>query len=448
MHNKTILIIEADQSLSQFAADILTANGYKVIICSDVLSSVATLSSEPLSLVLLNVIANNKINTVDVTFTTKAITVATNAHGRANFTTQEFNVSARKEAIMAIQQVKPELPIIMITKYADFADTKKLIKLGVVDYLLTPYLPEALLNLVKRHAISVVTSAQRPVAESKVMKKILTAALRVAKSNVKILICGEQGVGKTILARCIHVGSEYCSGAFIEVNCAAHNEERLKYILFGCRVKDSVGIWQNVPGKFELASGGTLLLTEITALSPKLQSMLVGVLQEKIVTIIEGNRVVPLKCRIIATSSKDLRQEVIANNFNEDLYFALSVYSIHLPPLAARKEDIIPLANNILRDYAKKLGRQQPIIGKEAQKFLLRKTWRYNIDELKQLMYQALQVTSGEEIELKTLTSLEFDELSMVANQKPVKDGIAQQQNLVKSVEITQQRSDGGGTAS
>jgi two-component system response regulator FlrC len=219
-------------------------------------------------------------------------------------------------------------------------------------------------------------------------------AQRVAMTRAPILITGETGTGKEMMARYIHRFSADAAAPFVAVNCAAIPEQMLESILFGHEKGSFTGAVSAQPGKFELANGGTLLLDEIGELPLGLQAKLLRVLQEQRVERLGGRREIALDVRIIAATNRDLQQEVAAGRFRADLMFRLDVLPLHISPLRERKEDVLPLARRFIRQYAPH-EQCHDLLTAEACQALLGHDWPGNVRELENTLQRALVLRNG-----------------------------------------------------
>jgi len=245
--------------------------------------------------------------------------------------------------------------------------------------------------------------APQPVAESLAMREALLAADDVAATPTTVLLLGESGTGKEILARHIHAHSLRGEGPWVAVNCAALPAELLESELFGHERGAFTGAAERRAGRFEQASGGTLLLDEVSELPLQLQAKLLRVLQEREIDRVGGQRPVPVDVRIVATTNRDLSAMVAAGQFRSDLYYRLHVYPIQLPPLRARAEDVQPLATLLLAEAAAEQGRQPPVLSAEARQALQAHPFPGNVRELRNLVERALVRCRQGEIEPRHL---------------------------------------------
>ncbi|MFR0689194.1 sigma-54 interaction domain-containing protein [Enterobacterales bacterium AE_CKDN230030158-1A_HGKHYDSX7] len=231
------------------------------------------------------------------------------------------------------------------------------------------------------------------VSRSQAGRRLLAMAQRVAQTRAPILITGETGTGKELLARYIH-GIASPDAPFIAVNCAAIPEAMLESILFGHERGAFTGAVTAQPGKFELANGGTLLLDEIGELPLALQAKLLRVLQEQRVERLGGRREIELDVRIIAATNRDLQAEVSEGRFRADLMFRLDVLPLHISPLRERKEDVLPLARRFIRQYAPQ-DAEHDLLTEAASRALLQHDWPGNVRELENTLQRALVLRNG-----------------------------------------------------
>ena len=228
------------------------------------------------------------------------------------------------------------------------------------------------------------------------MLKILKLAKRIAPSRSTVLIQGESGTGKEVIARYIHQHSHRKGGAFISVNCAALPENLLESELFGHEKGAFTGAVTRKKGKFELANGGTLLLDEISEMAVSIQAKLLRVLQEREIDRVGGQYVVPVDTRVIATTNRDLENEIKNGNFRLDLFYRLNVVPLHLPPLRERPDDIAPLACSFLKTHAALNDFPPRVLSPEAEGYLKGKSWPGNVRELENLMERAILLVESE----------------------------------------------------
>src|SRR5690348_4445203 len=232
------------------------------------------------------------------------------------------------------------------------------------------------------------------VACAPISRRLAELARRVATSDCTVLIVGESGTGKEVLARFIHRNSARAARAFVAINCAAIPENMLEAMLFGYERGAFTGAQNSHAGKFEQAQGGTLLLDEITEMPLSLQAKLLRVLQEREVERLGARAMISLDVRVIATTNRDLRAEVKAGNFREDLYYRLCVFPMTISALRERRDDVLPLAMRLL-EMRTPPGRRIPALSADAAQLLLSYGWPGNIRELDNLLQRAMIIANG-----------------------------------------------------
>jgi two-component system, response regulator FlrC len=262
------------------------------------------------------------------------------------------------------------------------------------------------------------------IATAETSRRLAELARRVAASDCTVLIAGESGTGKEVLARFIHRNSPRAERAFVAVNCAAIPENMLEAILFGYERGSFTGAHAAHAGKFEQAQGGTLLLDEVTEMPLGLQAKLLRVLQEREVERLGGRVLVALDVRVLATTNRNLRGEVAAGRFREDLYYRLNVFPLTTAPLRERRDDVLPLAMHVLNARCR-AGERIPALSAEAAHILLTHSWPGNVRELDNVMQRALILANGpvikaEHVHLETGTgdlALGNSQMQAVASQ-------------------------------
>lgn len=294
----------------------------------------------------------------------------------------------------------PMLPVALITAYGQVERAVDAIRQGAVDYLMKPFDPSQLIELIRRYATGSVTDDpnDEPIARSVSSQQLLKLAQRVAVTDSTVLITGESGTGKEVLARYIHRHSGRAGQPFIAINCAAIPESMLEATLFGHEKGAFTGAHQAVPGKFEQANGGTLLLDEISEMDLGLQAKLLRVLQEQEVERIGSRKLIKLNVRVLATSNRDLLQCVTDRQFREDLYYRLNVFPLQWLPLRERIEDIEPLTQRMLQYHCQKMRRGPVALSPEALDVLESYTWPGNVRELDNVIQRALILQTGSKI--------------------------------------------------
>ena len=265
------------------------------------------------------------------------------------------------------------------------------IKAGAKEYIPLP--PDA--ELIAAVLAAVTEESSAFIFSDPIMKATLKLADQVAPSDASILITGESGTGKEVMARYIHTHSKRSNKPFVSVNCAAIPENLLESELFGHEKGAFTGAIARRIGKFEEATGGTLLLDEISEMHPRLQAKLLRAVQERVIDRVGGSQPVRVDIRLLATSNRDMQEEVRKGTFREDLYFRLNVMSLELPPLRERPGDIALLAEHFAHKYAAANGVHIDSIAPDVIETLRAHDWRGNVRELENTMHRAVLLTHG-----------------------------------------------------
>ncbi|TDR49342.1 two-component system response regulator FlrC [Pseudomonas brenneri] len=292
---------------------------------------------------------------------------------------------------------QPQLPVLLMTAHGAVERAVDAMRQGAADYLVKPFEPKALIELVARHALGVVGAAdsEGPIACEPASAQLLELAAKVARSDSTVLISGESGTGKEVLARYIHQQSHRASQPFIAINCAAIPDNMLEATLFGHEKGSFTGAIAAQAGKFEQADGGTILLDEISEMPLGLQAKLLRVLQEREVERVGARKPILLDIRVVATTNRDLAGEVAAGRFREDLFYRLSVFPLAWRPLRERPADIVPLAERLLNKHVNKMKHAQARLSAEAQACLISYPWPGNVRELDNAIQRALILQQG-----------------------------------------------------
>jgi two-component system response regulator AtoC len=304
------------------------------------------------------------------------------------------------EVLRRIKALDENVDVIMITAVKDVRVAVEAIKLGAYDYLEKPFEIDEILALLRRtlehqtllrevlylRDLRAEVDRYFIVGRSPKMRQIYDLITRVADTNATILINGESGVGKELIARAIHQQSQRRLNPFVAVNCAAISEHLVESELFGHERGAFTGAIEMHRGKFELAHTGTLFLDEVGSLRLDLQAKLLRVLQEREFERVGGGKTIRTDVRIVAASNQDLKQMAAERTFREDLFYRLNVIPVHVPPLRDRREDIPLLVNHFLRKYNKDFGRQVQGITSEALALLTHYHWPGNVRELENVI--------------------------------------------------------------
>ncbi|MBF0328310.1 MAG: sigma-54-dependent Fis family transcriptional regulator [Nitrospirae bacterium] len=332
----------------------------------------------------------------------------------------------KMDGIEFLQEVRKKglfTPVIVITGYGTVENAVDAMKLGATDYIMKPFAFESLQRVIERIMPSEETDM---VAESQVMKNLLSIVRDVAKADITVLVTGESGTGKEIIARKIHKSSLRADKPFVAINCAAISEHLLESELFGYEKGAFTGATEKRIGKFEFANKGTLLLDEISEMAYPLQAKLLRAIQEREIDRVGGKTPIPVDVRIIATTNRDLLSDVKAGRFREDLYYRLNVFPIKIPALRERRDDIVPLADFFIKGLAQKMGRGFEL-SDEFKKYLLSKNWEGNVRELENFAYRTVVVSKSDTLmppheEKVSMSNMSHMEASLSSSKGTIKD--------------------------
>ncbi len=300
-----------------------------------------------------------------------------------------------KGLIAALEAERIAAPVVACGVKADADAAVAAIRAGAKEYVPLP--PDADLIAAILEAVSEESSDM--IAADPAMKKVIALADQVAASEASILITGESGVGKEVIAKYVHGKSKRVNKPFISINCAAIPENLLESELFGHEKGAFTGAVARRIGKFEEADGGTLLLDEISEMDVRLQAKLLRVLQERVIDRVGGSKPVKVDIRVIATSNRDLAEEVKKGSFREDLLFRLNVVNLNVPPLRERPLDILALAKHFAAKYAALNSVDHRPLSEAAQRAIAASPWPGNVRELENAMHRAVLLAAGEAIE-------------------------------------------------
>src|SRR5690348_4863301 len=296
--------------------------------------------------------------------------------------------------IAANEAERIRVPVVACGVGADSRRAGDAIRAGAKEFIPLP--PEA--DLIAA-VLAAVSDDERPmIARDPSMQAVIALADQVAASDASILITGESGVGKEVMARYLHAKSRRASRPFISVNCAAIPENLLESELFGHEKGAFTGALARRIGKFEEASGGTLLLDEISEMDPRLQAKLLRAIQERVIDRVGGNKPVAVDLRIIATSNRNLAEAVREGAFREDLLFRLNVVNLKIPPLRERPADIGELAQHFIKKYSAANGMPVRALSADARRALSTHRWPGNVRELENTLHRAVLLSTGPEI--------------------------------------------------
>jgi two-component system response regulator AtoC len=317
------------------------------------------------------------------------------------------------DVLRTTRALHPTTAVILMTAFGTVNTAVEAMKIGAFDYVQKPFeIEEMEVKIEKalevrrlKTEIEYLRDAQqdrydfdRIVGSSPALQRVLDIVKKVAKSNTTVLIRGETGTGKELIAGAIHHNSLRTSRNFVKVNCAALQENLLESELFGHEKGAFTGADKQRIGRFEQSDGGTLFLDEIGDMSASTQAKILRVLQEHEFERLGGTRTLRVDVRLIAATNRDLPAMVQAGHFREDLYYRLNVVSIEMPPLRERKDDIVPLANTFIRKFAAELKKKIDGLETDAQKLLMRYNWPGNIRELENTIERAMLLAEGRAI--------------------------------------------------
>lgn len=379
----TILIIDDEKAIRKTLNEILTFEGYKVTEASDGEEGLKLFSASLYDVVLCDI----KMPKMDGI---------------------EFLVKAT--------ELNPDVPVIMISGHGTIETAVDAVKKGAFDYISKPPDLNRMLitirNAMDKNMLSKetrvlkrkVSRIQEMIGESDGIARIKDTIEKVAPTDARVLVTGENGVGKEMVARWIHEKSNRNAGPMIEVNCAAIPGELIESELFGHEKGSFTSAIKQRIGKFEQASGGTLFLDEVGDMSLSAQAKVLRALQEGKITRVGGDKEISVDVRVVAATNKDLLKEVEDKNFRLDLYHRLGVILIHVPSLNERREDIPLLVDNFLSDIATEYGQAKKSIDKKAMEALQRHNWSGNIRELRNVV-ERLIILSGKSIVLEDVNN-------------------------------------------
>ncbi|MDP1934713.1 MAG: sigma-54 dependent transcriptional regulator [Nitrosomonas sp.] len=357
MHTLPILVVEDDKDLLEAICATMKLAGYQTLAASNGNDAMAALQESQAGMVVSDV----QMRPMD------------------GFT-----------LLKKIKAFNPELPVLLMTAYGDVEKAVAAMQTGACDYLLKPFDPDSLLAHIKRYVLSELEQEDKIVAKDPRTRALLSLAKRVAQSPATVMLTGESGCGKEVIARFIHQYSLRASKPFVAINCAAIPENLLEATLFGYEKGAFTGAAQSQPGKFEQAEGGTLLLDEISEMPLELQAKLLRVLQEREVERVGGHKIIKLDIRVLATSNRDMMAMVKSGQFREDLYYRLNVFPIEIPSLRERPLDIEPLAQRVLETAVAGTGQSLRRMTEAAIEKLTQHAWPGNVRELENVMQRAM----------------------------------------------------------
>ncbi len=357
MKQYDVLVVEDDLDLCEALCDTLEIEGYRVVAAENGTEALSKLAKHTVRLVVSDI---------------------------------QMPVMDGFQLLNNMQQKHPEIPVVLMTAYGTIPKAVEAMQSGAVDYLIKPFEASTLVEKVSDFvAIAEPALVNSRVVVDEKMKKLYALCAKVAKTDVTVMLQGESGTGKEIMARYIHQNSLHHEGPFVAVNCAAIPENMLEAMLFGYEKGAYTGAVQSMPGKFEQAQNGTLLLDEISEMDIALQAKLLRVLQEKEVERLGSQHKIELNVRILATTNRHLKEHVEQGLFREDLYYRLSVFPIKVPALRDRVGDILPLATQLMIKHGQE-GKTLPVFTADAAAAMQNYDWPGNVRELENVVQRAL----------------------------------------------------------
>ena len=319
------------------------------------------------------------------------------------------------ETLDQIMRTAPATKVVVLTGNGGRESAIRSVQLGAFDYHQKPIQLNELKVVLQRAAYlqTLETEAEKRAGEpairfadmlghTQAMREIFAVVSRIARTDVTVLIQGESGTGKELLARAVHANSARCNRAFVAINCGAIPDTLLESELFGHERGAYTGAHVQRKGKLELADGGTLFLDEVGEMSPPLQVKLLRFLQEREIERVGGREVLRVDARVVAATNKDLKAELQARRFREDLYYRLSVVNLTLPPLRERGEDVVLIANALLQRISK-THRRKLRFGSTALEAIARHPWPGNVRELENAVERAVLMARGNLVEARDL---------------------------------------------
>jgi two-component system response regulator FlrC len=365
---ESVLIVEDDADLREALTDTLQAAGITAAAAGNAAEALKLLESQEIALVISDV---------------------------------QMPGPNGYELLASIKRARADLPVVLMTAYGTIAQAVTAMREGATDYIVKPFDAQALIDMARRQLANRVTPNEL-VAVDPESRRTVSLARKIAENDATVLITGESGTGKEVYARFIRDHSSRANQPYIAINCAAIPENMLEATLFGYEKGAFTGALASHAGKFEQAQGGTLLLDEISELDLNLQAKILRVLQEREVERLGSTRSISLDVRLIATSNRDLPEEVRAGRFRTDLFYRLNVMSLRLPALRERRADILPLARRAIQACAR--GSQAALsLSSAAERKLVEHDWPGNARELTNIVQRAAWLASGAKIDAADL---------------------------------------------
>jgi len=357
---ESVLVVEDDAALREALIDTLHAAGIAALAACDAEEALQKMQTEDIALVISDV----------------------HMPGPNGY-----------ELLTSIKQLRPDLPVVLMTAHGTVAQAVSAMREGATDYIVKPFDAQALIDMARRQLAARVIPEELIAADPE-SKRTVCLARKIAENDATVLITGESGTGKEVYARFIRDHSMRAAAPYVAINCAAIPENMLEATLFGYEKGAFTGASAAHAGKFEQAQGGTLLLDEISEMDLGLQAKILRVLQEREVERLGSTRTISLDVRLIATSNRDLPAEVSAGRFRADLYYRLNVMTLRLSGLRERRGDILPLARRAVQACARG-GQAALSLSAGAERKLVQHDWPGNARELTNIVQRAAWLASG-----------------------------------------------------
>src|SRR6202167_1948843 len=339
----------------------------------------------------------------------EALEILANTQGEVDLVLSDFRMAEMNglELLKAIKEQYPDITVILMTAYGTIDDAVAVMKGGAYDYLTKPFSVDQIQHVVERvlevrelrtqnrALLRVIEGVPLVESRNRNFGALIETAYQAASSDATILLTGESGTGKNVLARQIHEWSPRRKFPFVTVNCTTLSESLLESELFGHMKGSFTGAIKDKPGRLEAANGGSVLLDEIAELSPGLQSKFLRFLEDERFERVGGEHTIKVDARVIAATNRNLPQEISAERFRSDLYYRLNVISLRVPSLRERTEDILPLAEFFLTETAARNSRTGLQFSDDARKALVAYSWPGNIRELRNAVERAVVLSRG-----------------------------------------------------
>jgi len=375
-----ILIVDDEKSLLDLLSRVFTKEGYRVETTTSAARAIEIIEKEDLDVLIADI---------------------------------RLPEMSGMEILKRCREIRPDVPVIMITAYGNMKQAIEALKMGALDYIIKPFDIEELKitvakgmekrrleqeNLLLKREMRERYSFENMIGKSRAMQEIFALIEKIAGTDSTVLITGESGTGKEMAARAIHVLSRRSDRPFVSINCAALPENLLESELFGHVKGAFTGAVSDKKGMFEVAQHGTLFLDEVGEMSPWTQVKLLRALQEKRIRRVGGTEEIAVDVRIIAATNQDLKKRIEEGKFREELYYRLNVISFEMPPLRRRVEDIPLLVNHFLQKYCQQMGKKMKRVSPEAMSLLEMYHWPGNVRELENVIERVVAIEDRETI--------------------------------------------------